>query len=146
MVLARLEIADDGGWNLTWTNAGHPPPLLVTYDGRTRFLDEGHGVLLGSDLDLPRTDGHVRLPPDSTLVLYTDGLIEIPRRAIDIGLDNLRRHAAALCRRRLSAFCDLLLDRVRPPESTDDVAILAVRTPSSAPGDAPQLSAHRSGL
>jgi PAS domain S-box-containing protein len=136
MVFARLEAAD-GGWNLTWANAGHPPPLLVTRDGVTRFLDEGHGVLLGSDLDLHRTDGHVRLPPDSTLVLYTDGLIEVPRQTIDVGLDNLRRHAAALCRRRLSTFCDLLLDRVRPPESTDDVAILALRTPGSAPEGRP---------
>ncbi|MEU8140100.1 SpoIIE family protein phosphatase [Streptodolium elevatio] len=129
LIFARLEATENGDWSLIWTNAGHPPPLLATPDGRARFLDGGHGMLLGSGLELDRTDGTLRLPPDSTLVFYTDGLIEVPHQAIDVGFDRLRRNAAALCRRRLSEFCDLLLARVRPPESTDDVAILALRTP-----------------
>ncbi|WSD64011.1 SpoIIE family protein phosphatase [Actinacidiphila glaucinigra] len=129
MVFARLTSADDGLWRLQWTNAGHPPPLLVTYDGRTSFLTEGHGILLGTGTDRPRQDAAVTLPPAATLVLYTDGLVESVRHSIDVGLDQLRKHAASLARRPLDSFSDSLLNRVRPQDNDDDVAFLALRTP-----------------
>ncbi|HSA52359.1 MAG TPA: SpoIIE family protein phosphatase [Yinghuangia sp.] len=131
MVFARAEPVAQGTWQLRWTNAGHPPPLLVTRDGQARYLEDGHGILLGSGMDLRRPDAVAPLPPLSTLVLYTDGLIESPRRSIDAGLTELRRHAAALAQRPLDTFCDLLLTRVRPPGNTDDVAVLALRTPAT---------------
>ncbi|MGW3245558.1 SpoIIE family protein phosphatase [Streptomyces sp. NPDC001070] len=134
MILARLTSADDGLWRLRWTNAGHPPPLLVNHDGRTRFLAEGHGILLGTGSTRPRDDAVVTLPPRATLVLYTDGLVESPRHSIDDGLDQLRKHAASLARRPLDSFSDSLLDRVRPQDNDDDVAFLALRTPEPAPG------------
>lgn len=133
MILARLTVAEDGLWQLEWTNAGHPPPLLVTHDGRTRFLTEGHGILLGTGTDRPRRDAVVALPPRATLVLYTDGLVESTRHSIDDGLDRLRQHAAALARRPLDSFSDSLLDQVRPEDNDDDVAFLALRTPDLAP-------------
>ncbi|WP_431946828.1 SpoIIE family protein phosphatase [Actinacidiphila sp. bgisy167] len=129
MLLARLTSAEDGLWRLRWTNAGHPPPLLVDCDGRSRFLTEGHGILLGTGAGRPREDAVVTLPPRSTLVLYTDGLVESTRHPIDDGLELLRRHAAGLARRPLDAFSDALLDRVRPQDNDDDVAFLALRTP-----------------
>ncbi len=134
MVFARVEPVAEATWQLRWTNAGHPPPLLVTHDGQTRYLDDAHGILLGSGVRHPRTDAVTALPPLSTLVLYTDGLIEAPRRSLDIGLSELRRHAAALAQRPLEAFCDLLLSRVRPADNTDDIALLALRTPSVGEG------------
>lgn len=70
------------------------------------------------------------LPPGSTLVLYTDGLIEARDQPIDTGFDTLRRHAAALVRRPLESFADLLLERARPPRNDDDVALLAIRIPA----------------
>lgn len=132
MLLARLTSAEDGLWRLRWTNAGHPPPLLVDCDGRSRFLTEGHGILLGTGAARPREDAVVTLPPRSTLVLYTDGLVESTRHPIDDGLALLRKHAASLARRPLDAFSDALLDRVRPQDNDDDVAFLALRTPDPA--------------
>ncbi|MEV3987615.1 SpoIIE family protein phosphatase [Streptomyces sp. NPDC049837] len=129
LVLGRLEKAGDGAWRLAWTNAGHLPPLLVSPDGRTRFLEEGHGLLLGTRVRVPRTDATATLPPGSTLLLHTDGLVESRRRPIDAGLDDLREHAADLARRPLDAFCDQLLERVRPTDNDDDVAVLALRIP-----------------
>nr|WP_078591964.1 SpoIIE family protein phosphatase [Streptomyces megasporus] len=129
MVLARLEESEDGQWRLCWTNAGHPPPLVVGHDGRSRFLDAGHGLLLGTGVSPSRTDASTTLPPLSTVVFYTDGLVESPGRSIDEGLDRLRRHAAALAHRPLDSFCELLLDRTRPAGNEDDVALLAVRVP-----------------
>jgi serine phosphatase RsbU (regulator of sigma subunit) len=135
-IFGRLEGDAATGWLLRWSNAGHPPPLLVDYEGRARFLEEGHGILLGSGTSPDRAEDTVMLPPRSTLVLYTDGLIESPGQSLDHGLERLRRHAGALVHRPLDAFCDELLARVRPPTNDDDVAMLALRVPDRA-DDAP---------
>ncbi|MEU9271824.1 SpoIIE family protein phosphatase [Streptomyces sp. NPDC048251] len=130
MILARVEEADEGRWKLSWSNAGHPPPLLISHDGLADYLTGGHGILLGTGAGQPRTDGTALLPPGSTLLLYTDGLIEEPGHTLDEGLHRLRRHAAALAHRPLDSFTDRLLRRVRPAANDDDVALLALRAPS----------------
>ncbi|GGL61705.1 hypothetical protein GCM10010129_01590 [Streptomyces fumigatiscleroticus] len=132
MVFARMTASGDGRYELSWTNAGHPPPLLVTRTGLTRYLTDGHGILLGTGLRRARPDATAALPPGSTLVLYTDGLIESPGRSLDEGLERLRRHAASLARRPLDSFTDQLLDRTRPADNDDDVALLALRTPEGS--------------
>lgn len=108
----------------------HPPPLLISHDGLARYLTDGHGILLGTGVRTPRTDATVPLPPGSTLLLYTDGLIEAPGQTLDEGLQRLRRHAAALAHRPLASFTDQVLRRVRHVTNDDDVALLAVRAPS----------------
>lgn len=129
MIFARLDQADHGHWELSWTNAGHPPPLLVSRDGLTRYLTDGHGILLGTWTRTLRPDATAVLPPGSTLLLYTDGLIEAAGHSLDEGLGRLRQHAAALAHRPLTSFTDQLLRRVRPADNDDDVALLALRTP-----------------
>jgi GAF domain-containing protein len=129
LVFGLLTEQEDG-WELRWTNAGHPPPLLVMQDGVTRYLTEGHGSLLGLETGRARPDATATLPLGSTLVLYTDGLVEAPGQSIDKGLENLRRHAASLTRRPLESFADLLLERARPARNEDDVALLALRIPA----------------
>ncbi|AYN42556.1 GAF domain-containing protein [Streptomyces dangxiongensis] len=128
LVMARVVRDGGGDWVLSWTNAGHPPPLLVTRDGLASYLTDGHGLLLGTGVNAPRPDATVMLPPGSTLLLYTDGMIEAPGQTLDDGLDRLRQHAAALAHRSLESFTDELLRRVHPP-GLDDVALLAVRPP-----------------
>jgi PAS domain S-box-containing protein len=130
LILARIEAAEDGHWRLSWTNAGHPPPLLISQDGLAEYLTAGHGILLGTGARRPRTDATVLLPPGSTLLLYTDGLIEEPGHTLDEGLHRLRRHAAALAHHPLASFADQLLRRVRPAANDDDVALLALRAPA----------------
>ncbi|WP_425246398.1 SpoIIE family protein phosphatase [Streptomyces sp. NEAU-NA10] len=132
LVLGRIQPAEDGHWQLSWTNAGHPPPLLISRDGLAHYLTDGHGILLGTGALRPRADATALLPPESTLVLYTDGLIEAPGHTLDEGLDRLRQHAAALAHRPLASFTDQLLRRVRPAANDDDVALLVLRTPSRA--------------
>ncbi|WP_055490069.1 SpoIIE family protein phosphatase [Streptomyces sp. TP-A0356] len=133
MILARISVGDEGLWQLHWTNAGHPPPLLVAHDGQTRYLNDAHGILLGTGVTRPRPDAVTVLPPKATLLLYTDGLVESPHHSIDHGLHRLRRHAASLAHRPLESFSDALLEQVRPHDNDDDVAILAVRAPDPAP-------------
>ncbi|MEV6012952.1 SpoIIE family protein phosphatase [Streptomyces sp. NPDC051976] len=144
VLFGRLERQTATDWRLSWSNAGHPPPLLIDYEGRARYLHKPHGILLGTSSSPERVDATVTLPPKSTLVLYTDGLVESPGHSLDVGLDLLRQHAAALVHRPLEAFCDQLLARVRPPGSEDDIALLALRVPAhpadrqeTAPRDIP---------
>ncbi|MFI9155574.1 SpoIIE family protein phosphatase [Streptomyces sp. NPDC053367] len=127
MIFGRIEESADGHWELSWSNAGHPPPLLISRDGRATYLTSGQGILLGVSERSSRPDAVALLAPGSTLLLYTDGLIEEPGRSIDEGLNRLSRHAAALAHRPLSSFTDQLLDRVRPARNDDDVALLALR-------------------
>ncbi|MFV0128396.1 PP2C family protein-serine/threonine phosphatase [Streptomyces sp. HMX112] len=117
-----------GPWALDYSNAGHLPPLLVTHDGDTRYLEEGHGILLGVDPGRHRPHGKEPLPAHSTLLLYTDGLIERRGESLDHGLTRLRQHAAALARESVNVFCDELLSGLAH-DSTDDVALLALRLP-----------------
>ncbi|MFE5212331.1 SpoIIE family protein phosphatase [Streptomyces sp. NPDC056600] len=130
LICGRLTCSAEGRYELSWTNAGHPPPLLVTRDGEARYLLDGHAPLLGLGISPERPDGVAPLPPGSTLVLYTDGLVESPRDAIDDGLERLRGNAASLAHRDLDDFTDELLESSRPPHNEDDVALLAVRVPA----------------
>ncbi|MEU9554365.1 SpoIIE family protein phosphatase [Streptomyces fumanus] len=132
MIFGRVDKTDDGQWFLSWTNAGHPPPLLVTHDGLAHYLTDGHGILLGTGTHQPRPDATAALPPGSTLLLYTDGLIEAPGHSLDEGLYRLRRHAAALVHRPLPVFTDQLLHRVRPAGNDDDVVLFTLRAPAAA--------------
>lgn len=130
LVLARLEGPDTGPWTLRWTSAGHPPPLLLTPDGNAQYLEAGQGLILGTHLDVGshRPSAARALPPGSTLLLYTDGLIEAPGTDLDSGLGRLRRHAPALAHETLDTLCDQLSARM-PPGGTDDIALLALRLP-----------------
>ncbi|MFF7979901.1 SpoIIE family protein phosphatase [Streptomyces sp. NPDC007901] len=130
LVLARVEGPDTGPWTLRWTSAGHPPPLLLTPDGNAQYLEAGQGLILGTDLggSSRRPSAAHALPPGSTLLLYTDGLIESPGSDLDTGLGRLRRHALTLAHEPLDTLCDQLAARM-PPGSTDDIALLALRLP-----------------
>ena len=60
---------------LTYTNAGHNPPLLVRADGSWSRLDVG-GSVLGIDAVSAFTDEEVTLAPGDRLLLFTDGVTE----------------------------------------------------------------------
>ena len=127
MVLGRLDVTA-GRWRLHWTNAGHPPPLLVTRTGETRFLLGGHGHLLGAAPEATRLNACQELPPDSTLLLYTDGLIERRTESLDRGMTRLRQQTITLADLDIETFCDKLL-AMTPPGHEDDIAMIALRIP-----------------
>ncbi|MGV9347062.1 SpoIIE family protein phosphatase [Streptomyces spiralis] len=123
-----------GPWELSHSAAGHLPPLLTTAEGDTHYLEQGAGLLLGMDPEMPRHTAVDSLPAHSTLLLYTDGLIERRGEPLGHALTRLRRYTADLARESLDTFCDELLIGLGA-DNTDDIAILAVRpTPASADG------------
>jgi serine phosphatase RsbU (regulator of sigma subunit) len=129
LTFARIEGPVGGPHELHWTNAGHPPPLLVTEDGQATYLECGHSTMLGVRPGAERPDAVHSLPARSTVLLYTDGLVENRREPIDAGLTRLRQHASALAGHDLDEFCDQLLERLAP-DGSDDVALLALRLPA----------------
>ncbi|MGW4569892.1 SpoIIE family protein phosphatase [Streptomyces tendae] len=126
-LLARLEPAD-GTWRLRWSSAGHPPPLVLLPDGRVRYLDVEPGLPLGVAPDLPRPDHCRPLPVDSTVVLFTDGLVEVPGQPLDRGLDALAVTASRLVGLAPEDLCRALVAH-RPGNGHDDKAVIALRTP-----------------
>jgi serine phosphatase RsbU (regulator of sigma subunit) len=132
--LARIEPAGSG-WSLHWSTAGHPPPLLVTPGHKARYLTAEPGVPLGVDSGQVRPDHHRHVPGGSTVVFFTDGLIEDRVRSIDDGLHALADLATASAGEPPDRLCRILADD-HPSDGTDDIAILAIRTPGH-PGEHP---------
>ena len=82
-------IIDPARSSLTYSTAGHPPPLLVPRDERATYLEEAQGPPLGIRPARMRRSAVTRLAVGSRLVLYTDGLVERRREPLDAGLDRL---------------------------------------------------------
>jgi serine phosphatase RsbU (regulator of sigma subunit) len=111
---------------LRWSNAGHPPPLLQHADGRCELLAGSPELLLGAYAGGLRTDSEVELPPGTTLVLYTDGLVEGRHRLLDDGIEQLRRAVQELHGLPPEQLCEELLARLAGA-SEDDVVLLVAR-------------------
>ncbi|MEA2194222.1 MAG: hypothetical protein QOG42_656 [Solirubrobacteraceae bacterium] len=127
MTTVVLAILEPGTGTLRFTNAGHPPPLLVRADGSADYLAEPPSPPMGV-LTTPRYQQHTtHLEPGATLVLYTDGLVEEPTEVLDVGLARLR-DAARATGSDVEQTCELLLDSVkRDAARSDDVTLLVVR-------------------
>ncbi|MFB7051716.1 PP2C family protein-serine/threonine phosphatase [Streptomyces vinaceus] len=120
---------DWAGHTITYSSAGHLPPLLVRLDGTVDYLDQATDPPLGARPEhLPRPQAATAFENGETLVLYTDGLVERRGEDIDISLDRL---AAALVRHREAdpeRVADaLLVDLLPTGGATDDTALIVVR-------------------
>ena len=132
VVVARLEQTpeerDHAITHLRWSNAGHPPPMSVMPSGEVLVLAGVEAdLLLGIDPHSPRVESRVTLDRGSTVLLYTDGLVERRGQSLDVGLGRLREALGELAHLPLDDLCDALLDRLLPPTRDDDVAMVAVR-------------------
>jgi PAS domain S-box-containing protein len=150
--IARLEQTDDerrrGVTRMVWANAGHLPPLALHPDGSVVVLADWRAdLLLGVDASTTRTESVVTLDRGSTVLLYTDGLIERRDSDLDAGLDRLRTHLAELADLPLQELCDELITRLVDGKPDDDVALVAVRLhpqdrprpPEAGPNRGPHL-------
>ncbi|MFF5703676.1 SpoIIE family protein phosphatase [Streptomyces sp. NPDC012794] len=111
----------------TMARAGHPPPALVRPDGTVTFPDLPAGPPLGLG-GLPFESAELRLPEDSRLVLYTDGLLGDRHRDIDVALGELRRTLTGHPGRSPEDTCRAVLDALVPEHPADDIALLVAGT------------------
>jgi PAS domain S-box-containing protein len=134
-VYARLEPSGpDGARMLRYSNAGHPAPLLLRPGGTPAWLDDQRSPMIGAIRGLggrtgpDRPEAGIRCPPGSLLLLYTDGLTDVPGEDADDRSALLERTLREL---PTDAAVDDVVERVlsvcAPPRPRDDVALLAVR-------------------
>ncbi|MBW8482441.1 GAF domain-containing SpoIIE family protein phosphatase [Actinomadura parmotrematis] len=187
LIHAHLAPLGDGSWEMTWTNAGHPPMLLTVpasgaagpagageheasrhpcgCDGDCTCVQSGtcseseadgtagrdtapaevraerltgHDRLLWPGLPFgDRTDRTRVLPPGSTVLLYTDGLVERPGRSIDAAIDRTAGLLAGGAARPLPDLLEHLTLHAADGDPGDDVVVLAVRVPARPSREVP---------
>jgi serine phosphatase RsbU (regulator of sigma subunit)/anti-sigma regulatory factor (Ser/Thr protein kinase) len=117
-------VFDPVGGELTLVNAGHPPPLLRRPDGTVTFVETDSGLPLGALPDSRYAATSLTIEPGSTLLFYTDGLVESRELPLDDGMERLR----SCLDRELDcdALCDAVVARCSSGPSRDDIALLAV--------------------
>ncbi|WP_083949923.1 PP2C family protein-serine/threonine phosphatase [Herbidospora yilanensis] len=125
--LARIEPACEG-WTLRWSTAGHLPPLLLVPGRPPGFPHVRPDLPLGVDVARPRHNHSRVLPPGTTVIFFTDGLVEHRGHSIDDGMDRLAALAADAAALPVHDLVTALIDG-HPGDGQDDMAILAIRTP-----------------
>ncbi|MEU7426270.1 SpoIIE family protein phosphatase [Streptomyces sp. NPDC040750] len=114
---------------ITYSSAGHPPPVLLRGDGTVEFLDQATDPPLDAAFEpSPRPEATTAFTDGDTLLLYTDGLIERRHQDIDTGLSQL---ADVLTRHREltdpEALADAVINGLIPAQGvTDDTALVVV--------------------
>ncbi|MDT0481043.1 SpoIIE family protein phosphatase [Streptomyces doebereineriae] len=131
-------VYDPNQHRLRYAASGHLPPLLVAAD--TAYLELPPALPLG--LGSTPVDREVAFPPGTSLLLYTDGLVENRALSLDDGLAALRRTCAALpaaARSDPQRITERALELLNTPDRVDDDAALLAATaePSRGTG-APQ--------
>jgi serine phosphatase RsbU (regulator of sigma subunit) len=127
MVTLIYLVFDPATHTLRFTNAGHPPPLIFG-GGESRYLEDGLAPPLGVTAEPDFTEHVHEMWAGSTLLLYTDGLVERRRESIQLGLDRLAREAVAQEGADVDDLCDNLLSSLIDTDHVgDDVALLAMR-------------------
>lgn len=136
---------------LVYSSAGHPPPILVHGDGSTQILDEGHTIALGIRGNWIRPEARVTIPARSTLLLYTDGLVERRRVPLDHGISRVAGVAQDSRALNLEHLANQVMSRVAPRGGyQDDVVLLLYRHPAPLelqfPAEVSQLAPTRTAL
>jgi serine phosphatase RsbU (regulator of sigma subunit) len=114
---------------ITYSSAGHPPPILLHPDGSCALLDQATDPPLGArPVHIAHPQASVSYSPGDTLVLYTDGLIERRNEDIDTGLARLTHALSGQSRLGAETLADTLLASLGlSGGARDDIALVVVR-------------------
>jgi GAF domain-containing protein len=124
LATAAIALLDPAKRTLTLASAGHLPPLLVRADGTTTFIrvEPGPPLGVGNGTFVER---RLQLPADSTVLFYTDGLVEGLTLPVDDGMRLLAEASAGSS--GPEGLCDVALRALgRDKIADDDTALLAV--------------------
>jgi serine phosphatase RsbU (regulator of sigma subunit) len=110
------------------TNAGHPPAVhYASGSGRWEIVEpQGTALGLVKDAEFGWVEGEIR--PYDALLLYTDGVVEVPGRDLDLGIDKLLGAAEQLIPRGFDGGARQLLNDVAPTATDDRAIVLLWRT------------------
>jgi serine phosphatase RsbU (regulator of sigma subunit) len=123
-------VVDPFSHTMRYSSAGHVPAILVHADGTHQLLEDAKALPLATVKGPDRPEATVDLTPGSTLMLYTDGLVE--RRgdySLDTGIDRATTVLVATNDLAPEEVADQLLGKLLDDDHDDDVAFLIYRTP-----------------
>jgi serine phosphatase RsbU (regulator of sigma subunit) len=123
VVYGILDVAQ-GRW--TEARAGHVPTLLCAPDAEARVLDSKPGVPLAVLADARYEQEQHEIGPGSSIVLYTDGLVERRGETLDTGIERLRTCVRELGP-DLDAACATVTRQLVGDAAEDDVSLLIAR-------------------
>jgi PAS domain S-box-containing protein len=125
-----LAVLDIRTGELRYSSAGHVPAVLAAPSSPPSVLSDAAAVPLAVRRTGPRPQATRTLPPGSTLLLYTDGLVERRDAPIDDGIDRVTRVLADELSSDADLIADAVLRELAPPAGyDDDVAVLVYRRP-----------------
>jgi PAS domain S-box-containing protein len=111
-----------------FANAGHMPALALEM-GDARFIDVQRGPPLGVGADNEYVEVAEAVQPGTTLIVFTDGLVEQPGVAPDVTLAQLAKNALAITAGDPDRLCDHLVQaQLGEGQPRDDVAFVAIHT------------------
>ena len=124
-------VLDPESGRLTYSSAGHPPGILASPDSGLTLLEDGRSLSLAVKSDVRRSDAECLMPGRATLLLYTDGLVERRRRALDAGIAIAGRAVLASRSASPEELASRLMTELAPDGGyEDDVALLIYRHPA----------------
>jgi serine phosphatase RsbU (regulator of sigma subunit) len=126
---------DVSGHRVTLDSAGHPPPIVRLLAQRADVVELPPGLLLGVDENARFATVEVPLPPGALLALYTDGLVERPGTDMGSSIDALADRLTRTADTTLDTLADTIVREAQKtgPRTTDDIALLLVRTDRNGP-------------
>ena len=120
---------DPGARSARYVRAGHPPALLRRADGTIEELGGAGTPPLGILDDVTYEEHLVEIPPDSLLLLYTDGLIERRHTSLARELGQLKEILSG-APAGASECLEWIEQNLATDEVPDDIAMVAMSTPS----------------
>ncbi|MBJ8346029.1 SpoIIE family protein phosphatase [Antrihabitans sp. YC2-6] len=115
---------------LRYSSAGHMPAMLAAPGAVATPLNEARAVPLATFDCAPRPEATADLPPGSTIVVFTDGLVERRTMPIDAGFDAVAGLLSEAAERTADEVADMVLAGLQPAEGyDDDVAMVVYRQP-----------------
>ena len=130
-ITAFYGILDVTNSTLTYTNAGHNPPILLTKNDDVRFIDRG-SVPLGMFKDTRYHEYYLTTEPGDVLVLYTDGVTEAQNlEGEEFGRERLAKaaqtHRDLSAREIITALHKELIEWTEENGATDDVTFFVIK-------------------
>jgi PAS domain S-box-containing protein len=126
MATLLLVVLDVASRAATTVGAGHPRPIAISSSGaRLLPVESAPPLGLGGRGSYPEST--MVLEPRTTLLLYTDGLIDRPDLPIDEGIDRLLRAAEDNAHAEMTRICEGVLSAMVHGDASDDIALLALR-------------------
>ncbi|HET7734455.1 MAG TPA: SpoIIE family protein phosphatase [Nocardioidaceae bacterium] len=125
IVTAVVGIGDQRTGDVTVAVAGHPLPLLASPSG-AEFVQLPIGRPLGAGTS-SYEQATFTMPPGSTLLCYTDGLVERRGEHIDAGMDRLARAVMSAVEEPLDELIASVIGSMQAEGTPDDIAVMALR-------------------